>query len=110
MSIGSSSVLSASPSVGKCNLVPVADVLPEASAVSDLVEVSSLEMSQRVPVIPRTAFHLRVEFEDGRDVYVSFDGRVQTDHDDNCTYADAQLSNWHINGLPADPDAVDCPL
>jgi hypothetical protein len=81
---------------------------PEASSVvSDLVEISAGEMSQRVPVVPNTDFHLRVEFEDGRDVLVSFDGRVKDSLDDRRTYAEAQLSNWHIDGKAATPVEVD---
>src|SRR4051812_7434911 len=108
MSIQSASVLSANASVGNLNLLPVAQVLPEQpSTVSDLVEVSSLEMAGRVPVVPRTDFHIRVEFENGRDVFVSFKGRVKDSLDDRRTYAEAQLSKFHLDGLPVEPDAVD---
>jgi hypothetical protein len=108
MSIQSASVLSASPAVGNLNLLPVAQVLPaQPSTVSDLVEVSSLEMAGHVPVIPDTDFHLRVEFENGRDRVVSFNGCVKPDTDGVRHYVEAQLSNFHINGLPVEPDVVD---
>src|SRR5690349_6498468 len=107
MSIRSESAFTAAPAVGNLNLFPVAKLLAETSAVSDLVEVSSLEMSLSVPVVPSTVFHLRVEFENGKDVYVSFDGNVRDSHDDHRTYKEAQLSNFHLNGLPADPAKVD---
>jgi hypothetical protein len=107
MSPRSDAVLTAVHADGKFNLVPVAEVLPEPSAVSDLVEVSSLEMAGRVPVVPRTDFHLRVEFEDGRDRFVSFNGRVKEDTDGVRHYVEAQLSHWHLDGRPVDPDAVD---
>ena len=107
MSIRSESAFTAAPAVGNLNLFPVAKLLAETSAVSDLVEVSSLEIAGRVPVVPRTDFHLRVEFENGRDRFVSFNGRVTEDTDGVRHYVEAQLSHWHLDGRPVDPDAVD---
>ena|SRR5690242_17492372 len=107
MSIRSESAFTAAPAVGNLNLLPVVEVLPQPSAVPDLVEVSRGEMAGHVPVIPRTDFHLRVEFENGRDRFVSFNGRVKEDTDGVRHYVEAQLSHWHLDGRPVDPSEVD---
>jgi hypothetical protein len=88
---------------------PVTQTEPEPkpyAEVSDLVEVTAAEMSQHVLFVPNTRFHLRVEFENGRDVYISFDGRVKDDTDGVRSYAEPQLSNFYVDGLPSTPDVA----
>jgi hypothetical protein len=80
---------------------------PPRAVVSDLVEVTPAELSRNVLFVPNARFHFCVEFEDGREVYVSVDGRIYTERDDLRTYVGAEVDNLHVDGLPADVDELE---
>jgi hypothetical protein len=57
--------------------------------------------------VPPCAYHLRVQFSDGTEWFVSFNGGLVEDTDGARTYLEAQISNFHIDGQTATPDAVE---
>jgi hypothetical protein len=80
---------------------------PEPRPYSPLDEVTPGEVSRHVLFVPKTRFHLRVGFEDGAELYVSFDGEIRTERDDLNTYAVPEVWNLHLDGIPAAPADVD---
>jgi hypothetical protein len=98
MSPRSSAVLSANPSVGKCNLVPVADVLPEPSAAIDLIEeVTAREL--KLGFIPNCTTHVRLRYTEGPDRYVSFSPKMFTERDDYRDYRVVDLGRVYLDGV-----------
>lgn len=57
--------------------------------------------------VPKCDYHLRVEFEDGHDVFLSFDGKVRTEEDDDREFLLADIWNLHIDGFPTSPADVE---
>ena len=108
--IPSVSLIGASPAVGSPNLTPVAEALPEpCAALFDLVAVSASEMDKAVSFVPKPGYHVRAEFEDGQDRYLSFDAHFIRETDeatgDDVEYYD--LYNLHLDGQPCTADDVD---
>src|SRR4051794_11955853 len=57
------------------------------SPLDEMEEVIAGEVGRHVLFVPKTRFHLHVGFEDGAELYLSFDGRVYTERDDLNTYS-----------------------
>jgi hypothetical protein len=90
---------------GKPNLLSSAaleDALNASTALYDLVSVSAGEIKPHVPSIPRTTYHVRVEFENGTDRYLSFDAQFirETDERDGSPVEYFDLYNLHLDGQP----------
>src|SRR5689334_22011525 len=98
MSPRSSAVLSANPSVGKCNLVPVAEVLPKPSAAIDLLEeLTALALT--IGFIPNCTTHVRLRYTEGPDRYVSFSPKTFTERDDYRDYRVVDLGRVYLDGV-----------
>ena len=112
MTIGSDSVLTAIPQDGKPNLlsgVALADGLNASTALYDLVSVSAAEIKLHVPSVPKTLYHVRAEFEDGTDRYLSFDAVFirETDERDGSPVEYYDLYRLHLDGQPCTVADVD---
>ena len=112
MSIRSESVLTAVLPDGKPNLVPVSDLDLNSQpygGLFDVVEVSAGELKRLGKVFPNAGYHVRAEFEDGTDRYLSFDAHFIRETDeatgDDVEYYD--LFNLHLDGRPCTVDDVD---
>jgi hypothetical protein len=108
MSIQSESVLTFLAEEGNFNrLASIEASSRPRAAVFDLGEVTPAELAPHVLFVPNTRFHFRVEFEEGPDVYLSFEGRVYTERDDLRTYVGAEVYDLHLDGFPADADELE---
>jgi hypothetical protein len=97
---------------GKPNLLSGAaleDALNASTALYDLVSVSAGEIKPHVPSIPRTTYHVRVEFENGADRYLSFDAEFirETDERDGSPVEYYDLYRLHLDGRPCTAADVD---
>ena len=97
---------------GKPNLLSgaaLADALNASTALYDLVEVSAAEVKPRVSSVPSTRHHVRVEFEDGTDRYLSFDAEFirETDERDGSPVEYYDLYNLHLDGQPCTVADID---
>jgi hypothetical protein len=77
------------------------------SALDEIEEITPGELSRHVLFVPNTRFHLRVGFEDGAELYLSFDGWVYTERDDLNSYSVPEVYNLHVDGMPASEGDVD---
>jgi hypothetical protein len=75
--------------------------------VWDLVEVDASELKTRLLFVPESLYHVRVEFEDGQDVYISFNRRFWKESDDFRTYEGVELYDLHLDGIPVDAGDLD---
>ena len=75
--------------------------------VWDIVEVDASELKTRLLFVPESLYHVRVEFEDGQDVYISFNRRFWKESDDFRTYEGVELYDLHLDGLPVDAGDLD---
>jgi hypothetical protein len=75
--------------------------------VWDLVEVDASELKIRLLFVPESLYHVRVEFEDGQDVYISFNRRFWKERDDFRTYEGVELYDLHLDGIPVDESDLD---
>jgi hypothetical protein len=108
MKIRSTSVLNSSPAVGKCNLIPVADVLPGPSAAVDLIEeVTARELPFTAP---DATTHARVTYAEGPDRFVSFSPRTFTEQDDCRQFLCVELGRVYLDGAGVEPGSLDDPL
>lgn len=113
MSIGSETVLSAVLLDGNPDLlsgVALEENLQAATGVWDLVEVSAAEIKLRVLNVPKTRYHVRVEFENGQDRYLSVDRRFWKERDDLRTYKGVEVYNVHLDSSPCTPGNVGDPF
>jgi hypothetical protein len=76
-------------------------------SVWDIVEVDASELKTRLLFVPESLYHVRVEFEDGQDVYISFNRRFWKESDDFRTYEGVELYDLHLNGISVDAGDLD---
>jgi hypothetical protein len=82
-------------------------VAPSATEPAiDLIEEVGPQGLRNFPV-PPCDYHLRVEFSDGTEWFVSFDGQLKEDTDGERCFLEAQLSNFYVDGMPSDPQEVE---
>lgn len=72
-----------------------------------IAEVGAKGLRERNLPVPPCSYHLRVEFSDGTEWFISFNGRLKADTDGTRSFLEAQLSSFHVNGQPSTPDAVE---
>ena len=75
--------------------------------VWDIVGVEPDELKTRLLFVPEATHHVRVEFEDGQDVYISLKRRFWKERDDFRTYEGVELYGLHLDGIPVDAGDLD---
>jgi hypothetical protein len=112
MSILANALSTAIHSDGNPNLLSgaaLADALKASKALYDLVEVTAADLKPHVSSVPNTLYHVRLEFENGTDRYLSFDAHFIRETDeatgDDVEYYD--LYRLHLDGRPCTADDVD---
>jgi hypothetical protein len=113
MSIRSSSVLTVEPAWRNEKLtLPVR--VADGSVYEPIVAEPEIELIEEVGVtgllsfpVPSCAYHLRVVDSIGTEWFISFNARLVEDTEGERSFLEVQLSRWHVDGMPSDPDEVE---
>jgi hypothetical protein len=109
MSIQSDSVFTLDSEEGNLNRLANLDESPKPySGIVDFYEVEPDELKARLLFVPKTAYHVVAELENGQDHCLSFDVRLLRERDEHNNLCEwVELDNLHLDGVPARHGDVD---
>ena len=103
MSIQSDSVFTLDSEEGNLNRLANLDESPKPySGIVDFYEVEPDELKARLLFVPKIAYHVVAELENGQDHCLSFDVRLLRERDEHNNLCEwVELDNLHLDGVPA---------